>query len=123
MDYEDDVVDNDDGSTGFTPVEIPDKRTTKSDLESMFDLFVAIMHNELKNFAKLGIPLSASDKNVYMTFFKNNDVVALPDDEKMAQLKEAFDKEIKEGRMNAQSKLLNNVNTALQDAGLNSLLN
>ena len=122
MDYEDDAVDNGE-DTGFTPVEIPTERTTKSDLESMFDLFVAIMHNELKNFARLGIPLSASDKNVYMTFFKNNDVVALPDDEKMAKLKEAFNKEIQEGRMNAQSKLLSNVDTALKDAGLNSLLN
>lgn len=119
-DYEDD-----DQSTGvdfgFKPVEIPKERTSKSKLESMYDLFIALMHNELVTFAEQGIPMSASDKNVYLTFFKNNDIVALPDDQKLKALKDDFKAELEAKRINAQSKLMTNINSALVENDVEGL--
>lgn len=56
-----------------------------------------------------GIPMSAADMSVMVTFLKNNNITADVDDVKMQEIKDSFQDELEEARRKKANELLKSI--------------
>jgi hypothetical protein len=61
------------------------------------------------------IPMSAADKAVYIAFFKQNGITAEPDSDAMANLRDAFSKDVETRRAARAALLVSEVTAEAED--------
>jgi len=84
----------------------------------LHELLTEMFIKDIQDAVQGDFPLAASDKNVIVTFLKNNDVTATPDAEGMEALKESLSELTEERRSR-----VNEVIKAVEDDNYQGLFN
>lgn len=78
-----------------------------SKLASLHELLVDLFIQDIKFCIDEGVPMSASDKAVIVSFLKNEEISATPDDEQIDSLRNEFSTFQDEGRKAKAMSILN----------------
>ena len=78
-----------------------------SKLANLHELLVDLFIQDIQLCIDEGIPMSASDKAVIVSFLKNEDITATPDDDKIDAMREEFQSFQDEGRKARAMSILN----------------
>lgn len=73
-----------------------------SKVSRLHELLVDLFIQDIEFCISEGIPMSASDKGVIVSFLKNEEITATPDDDKLESLKDTF-KELTEDKRKAMA--------------------
>lgn len=77
-------------------------------LSKLHELLVDLFIEDIEACREAGIPMSASDKGVIVTFLKNEEITAMPESEAISELKNTF-AELSEARRAKAMNILNSV--------------
>ena len=78
-----------------------------SKLANLHELLVDLFIQDIQLCIDEGIPMSASDKAVIVSFLKNEEITATPDDDKIDAMREEFQSFQDEGRKARAMSILN----------------
>lgn len=78
-----------------------------SKLANLHELLVDLFTQDIQLCIDEGIPMSASDKAVIVSFLKNEEITATPDDDKIDAMREEFQSFQDEGRKAKAMSILN----------------
>lgn len=78
-----------------------------SKLANLHELLVDLFTQDIKLCIEESIPMSASDKAVIVSFLKNEEITATPDDDKIDAMREEFQSFQDEGRKARAMSILN----------------
>ena len=62
-------------------------------LSELHAVFTEMLFDEIQWYKEQGIPMAAADKTVIMTFLKNNSITCEIDDQRLAALRDEFEKD------------------------------
>lgn len=96
------------------------KSASVSKLNTLHALLTDMFIQDLQMAIADGIPLSSADKSVIVTFLKNNDISATPEEEQLQALRSEFETMTDERRRTAAMNL---VDAAMADADFTLPLN
>ena len=69
------------------------RAAAESRLAELHSVFCEMLFDEIAWYKSQDIPMAAADKTVIMTFLKNNSITCEIDDQKLADLKNEFEKD------------------------------
>lgn len=84
-----------------------------SKLANLHELLVDLFTQDIKLCIEESIPMSASDKAVIVSFLKNEEITATPDDDKIDAMREEFQSFQDEGR---KARAMSILNSAKEDS-------
>lgn len=76
-------------------------------LNTLHELLTDMFIQDLQMSIEDGIPMSSADKSVIVTFLKNNDITATPDEAGLTELRESFQSITDEKRKEKAMALVN----------------
>jgi hypothetical protein len=82
------------------------KGAKASKLAELHEMLAEMFMGDIRICKEEGIPMSAADKGVIVTFLKNNNITADVDDSEMQTLKQEFEDELKAKRQARAAELL-----------------
>ena len=82
------------------------KGAKASKLAELHEMLAEMFMEDIRICKEEGIPMSAADKGVIVTFLKNNNITADVDDSEMQTLKQEFEDELKAKRQARAAELL-----------------
>lgn len=82
------------------------KGAKASKLAELHEMLAEMFMDDIRICKEEGIPMSAADKGVIVTFLKNNNITADVDDQEMQTLKQEFEDELKAKRQARAAELL-----------------